>query len=167
MGAAALHRPYHVSERNVELIRAKKGDGSLWKEGLSMLNGALGQFNPSNTTEIFFMHVSQILQTSVQGCVLMATQFHAPKINLQAEELAGQFDIQFFHPDPDQNIHFRKGEQWLETQLWKNLKWVECQSILRNYASYTCDGVTKRVASMENPVPLDPITGLKGLQASE
>jgi hypothetical protein len=63
MGAAALHLNYHVSERNVELIRAKKGDGSLWKEALSMLNGALGQFNPSNTSEIFFMHVCETCES--------------------------------------------------------------------------------------------------------
>jgi hypothetical protein len=86
---------------------------------------------------------------------------------MQAEELAGQFDIHFFRPDKEQNVHFRKGEQWLETRLWENLKWVECQSILRNYTSNACEGVTKRVTSMARSAPLDPNSDLKGLKASE
>lgn len=57
MGAAAYHRDYHVADRLLELIRARKLSGALWKDSDSLLNGAMGQFNPANNSEVFFMHV--------------------------------------------------------------------------------------------------------------
>lgn len=58
VGSAVYHRDYYVVERDLALITAKKHNGSLWKEATGVLNGAMGQFNPMNTSEIFTMHVS-------------------------------------------------------------------------------------------------------------
>lgn len=57
MGSAAYHRGYHVVERDLELITVKNPDGSPWNGQVGVFNGAMGQFNPSNTSEIFSMHV--------------------------------------------------------------------------------------------------------------
>jgi hypothetical protein len=73
---------------------------------------------------------------------------HSPKINMQAEELAGQYDVQFFKPDQSQNANFAMGEEWLETRLWENIQWIECESILREPSTDACQGVKARVESM-------------------
>jgi hypothetical protein len=73
---------------------------------------------------------------------------HSPKINMQAEELAGQYDVQFFKPDQSQNANFAMGEEWLETRLWENIQWIECESILRESSTDACQGVKARVESM-------------------
>jgi hypothetical protein len=67
---------------------------------------------------------------------------------MQNDELAGQFDLVFFHPDKDQNILFAKGEDWLETRFWENLRWIECESIIRDLTTSACDGITMRLFSM-------------------
>jgi hypothetical protein len=67
---------------------------------------------------------------------------------MQADELKGQFDIQFFHPKEEQNVAFAKGEAWLETRLWENLQWIECESVLRNLTTNACEGIKKRVLSL-------------------
>jgi hypothetical protein len=54
----AYHRDYYVADRSPEIVTAKKQDGSVWKEQPDLFNGALAQFNPSNTSEVFSMHVS-------------------------------------------------------------------------------------------------------------
>jgi hypothetical protein len=76
---------------------------------------------------------------------------HSPKINMQAEELAGQYDVQFFKPDKSQNAHFAIGEDWLEARLWENIQWIECESILRELSTDACQGVKARVESMRKP----------------
>jgi hypothetical protein len=57
MGSAVYHRGYHVVKRDLELIPAKKTDGKPWKDQANIFNGAMGQFNPGNISEIFSMHV--------------------------------------------------------------------------------------------------------------
>jgi hypothetical protein len=52
------HRDYHIVKRNLELVPAKKADGTPWKVQESIFNGAMAQFNPMNNSEIFSMHVS-------------------------------------------------------------------------------------------------------------
>jgi hypothetical protein len=44
-------------ERDLELIPVKNPDGTPWKKEENILNGAMGQFDPSNANEIFAMHV--------------------------------------------------------------------------------------------------------------
>jgi len=72
---------------------------------------------------------------------------HAPKVDMN-NELYGDWDLVFFHPQPDQNVKFRKGEQWLERKMWENLRWVECDSIMRNETSAACHEVSLRVLGM-------------------
>jgi hypothetical protein len=79
---------------------------------------------------------------------------HSPKINMQAEELAGQYDVQFFKPDQSQNANFALGEEWLEARLWENIQWIECESILRKPSTDACQGVKARVESMAKPAGL-------------
>jgi hypothetical protein len=73
---------------------------------------------------------------------------HAPKINLYGEELRGQFDIQFFQPEEKQNAAYAMGAVWLETRLWENLQWIECESIMRDLGATACEGITRRVLSL-------------------
>jgi len=70
---------------------------------------------------------------------------------MQSGELQGQFDILFFQPDKDQKAIFAKGDHWLETQLYENLKWIECDSILRDLTTNVCDGMKLRLAVMSKP----------------
>jgi hypothetical protein len=69
---------------------------------------------------------------------------------MQAAELSGQFDIQFFRPEKEQNVAFAKGEAWLETRLWENLQWMECESVLRNITTNACEGIKERVLLLRN-----------------
>jgi hypothetical protein len=78
MGSAAYHRGYHIVERDLELITAKKADGSPWKKEQNILNGAMGQFNPSNTSEIFSMHV-RLCDPSKSGIVLTKSYSYTPR----------------------------------------------------------------------------------------
>jgi len=61
LGSAAYHRDFHVVERGIELITAKRTDGSLWNPKTGIFNGAMGQFNPADNGEVFFMHVCALL----------------------------------------------------------------------------------------------------------
>lgn len=74
---------------------------------------------------------------------------HSPKINFQAAELEGQFDLLFFHPDASKNINFKHGETWLETKLWEHLQWIECESVLKMPQTTACEGVKTRLANMK------------------
>lgn len=66
---------------------------------------------------------------------------------MQAAELKGQFDLLFFHPGAHQDVVFSSGEDWLEEQLWRNLKWIECDSLVRIPNDAACDGITRRVGN--------------------
>lgn len=57
VGSAAYQQGYYVVERPLEIIAAKRMNGTFWKEPQSIFNGAMGQFNPLNNSEIFTMHV--------------------------------------------------------------------------------------------------------------
>lgn len=75
-------------------------------------------------------------------------QLHSPKVNLYGDELRGQYELQFFRPKEEQNVTFAKGEDWLETHLWENIQWIECESILKNLTVGVCEGVKKRVFAL-------------------
>lgn len=134
-------------ERDLELIPAKKADGKPWKDQANIFNGAMGQFNPSNTSEIFSMHV-RIAPPTRSRTALTYTQMHAPKINLYGAELRGLFDLQFFQPEKEQNVSYAMGAVWLETRLWENLQWIECESMMRDLGASACEGITRRVVEL-------------------
>lgn len=146
VASAAYQRPFYIVERPVETVRAMRTNGSLWKEGEGILNGAMAQRNPINDREVFFMHVSFPLQYPKHAH--QHPQLHSPKINMQAPELKGQFDVVFFKPAPGQDIVFANGAEWLEEQLWRNLMWIECESILKESNDPACEGITARVKSL-------------------
>lgn len=75
-------------------------------------------------------------------------QLHAPKVNLYGDELRGNYDLQFFLPKEEQKVAFAKGRVWLETHLWENIQWIECESILRDLSVGVCEGVKKRVLAL-------------------
>lgn len=71
---------------------------------------------------------------------------HAPKISMNFDDVKGQFDLLFFTPDDDQDVVFTFGAEALESALWENLAWVECESVLKDDKSdVTCNGVRDRV----------------------
>ena len=42
----------------------------------------------------------------------------------------------------------QNGALWLETNLWENLQWLECESILKDLTTSVCEGVKNRVISL-------------------
>jgi hypothetical protein len=74
---------------------------------------------------------------------------------MQNEELQGQFNLLFFHPNADQRVTFAQGDDWLETRLWESLQWIECESILRNFTTNACEGISRRLAVMGQSATLD------------
>lgn len=111
VGAQALARPFHFTPRPVELMRAIHQNGSQWKEDKSVFNGAMGQFNPLNLSEVMFMHM------------------HSPKLNFQLQNHVST-DLVFVRTDAE-NVHFSPNATYLEKLLWESIVWVECRSVLK------------------------------------
>jgi hypothetical protein len=66
VASAAYHRQYHIVERGIESIKVVHANGSQWKIQDNIFNGALGQFMPNSSNEIFAMHVSTLDQGEVR-----------------------------------------------------------------------------------------------------
>lgn len=130
VGAQSLGRPFHLTSRPVELLRAAHLDGRGWRDDTSVFNGAMGQFNPLNMSEVMFMHM------------------HSPKLNFQLQEDVTA-DLVFVRADAE-DVHFSPSRDGLERMLWESIVWLECESVLavERDPRQVCDAVKKRLVSM-------------------
>lgn len=129
VGAQTLGRSFHFTTRPLELLRAAFTNGTQWKEDTSVFNGAMGQFNPLNMSEIMFMHM------------------HSPKLNFPDQEL--DMDLVFVRSDSPE-VYFSPSPAYLEKLIWESLQWVECASILaiKDDPKQVCQKIRARVQGM-------------------
>ena len=131
VGAMTLGRPFHFTERPLELLQASYLNGTRWREDTSVWNGAMGQFSPLNQDEIMFMHM------------------HMPKMNFQLSHDISN-DLVFARADA-WNVQFKNGAPLVEQKLWECIKWVECDSVftIKNDPRDICAKIKERVAHNE------------------